>query len=49
VTRIGDRRDVCRVLMGRPEGKRKLGRPRSRWEEKIKMDLKTWVWGHGLD
>jgi hypothetical protein len=30
---------VCRVLMGKPEGKRPLGRPRLRWEDNIKMDL----------
>jgi hypothetical protein len=30
---------VYRVLVGKPEGKRLLGRPRSRWEENIKMDL----------
>ena len=32
-------RDVHRVLVGKPEGKRPLGRPRSRWEDNIKMDL----------
>jgi hypothetical protein len=30
---------VCRVLVGKPEGKRPLGRPRRRWEGNIKMDL----------
>jgi hypothetical protein len=30
---------VCRVLVGNPEGKRPLGRPRRRWEDNIKMDL----------
>jgi hypothetical protein len=33
------RRGVYRVLVGRPEGKRPLGRPRRRWEDNIKMDL----------
>jgi hypothetical protein len=33
-------RGVYRVLVGRPEGKRPLGRPRSRWEDNIKMDLR---------
>ena len=33
---MGDRRDIYRVLVGKPEGKRPLGRPRRRWEE---MDL----------
>jgi hypothetical protein len=35
----GDRRGVYRVLVGKPEGKRPLGRPRHRWEDNIKMDL----------
>jgi hypothetical protein len=33
-------RDVYRVLLGRPEGNRPLGRPRSRWKDNIKMDLR---------
>jgi hypothetical protein len=40
VARIGDGRRVYRVFVGRPEGKRPLGRPRSRWENNIKMDLR---------
>jgi hypothetical protein len=36
---IGVERGVHRVLMGKPEGKRPLGRPRHRWEDNIKMDL----------
>ena len=40
-----ERRDVYRVLMGKPEGKSPLGRPRHRWEENIKMDLqKVGAW-----
>jgi len=39
VARIGERRGVYRVLVGKPEGKRPLGRPRRRWEDNIKMDL----------
>ena len=35
----GERRCVYRVLVGKPEGKRPLGRPRRRWEDNIKMDL----------
>jgi hypothetical protein len=35
----GGRRGIYRVLVGRPEGKRPLGRPRFRWEDNIKMDL----------
>jgi len=40
VTRMGEGRGVHRVLVGKPEGKRPLGRPRRRWEDKIKMDLR---------
>jgi len=36
---MGERRGVYRVLVGKPEGKRPLGRPRHRWEGNIKMDL----------
>ena len=39
VARMGDGRGVHRVLVRKPEGKRPLGRPRSRWEDNIKMDL----------
>jgi len=39
VARMGERRGVYRVLVGKPEGKRPLGRPRCRWEDNIKMDL----------
>jgi hypothetical protein len=36
---MGEGRGVYRVLVGRPEGKRPLGRPRRRWEDDIRMDL----------
>jgi hypothetical protein len=36
---MGEGRGVHRVLVGKPEGKRTLGRPRRRWENNIKMDL----------
>jgi len=39
VARMGERRGVHRVLVGKPEGKRPLGRPKCRWEDNIKMDL----------
>jgi hypothetical protein len=39
VARMGDGRVVHRVLVGKPEGKRQLGRPRRRWEDNIKRDL----------
>jgi hypothetical protein len=40
VASMGDGTGVYRVLVGRPEGKRPLGRPRCRWEDNIKLDLK---------
>jgi len=40
---MGERRGVYRVLVGKPEGKRPLGRPRRRWEDNIEMDLQD-VW-----
>jgi len=39
VARVGERRGIYRVWVGKPEGKRPLGRPRHRWEDNIKMDL----------
>ena len=39
VERMGERTGVYRVLVGKPEGKRPLRRPRRRWEDNIKMDL----------
>ena len=45
---MGERRGVYRVFVGKPEGKRPLGRPRSRWEDNIKMDLQE-VGGGGMD
>ena len=40
MARMGEGRGVYRVLVGKPEGKRPLGRPRRRWEDNIKMNLK---------
>ncbi|KAJ4434842.1 hypothetical protein ANN_23413 [Periplaneta americana] len=40
VARMGESRNAYRVLVGRPEGKRPLGRPRRRWDDNIKMDLR---------
>ncbi|KAJ4432095.1 hypothetical protein ANN_20709 [Periplaneta americana] len=40
VARMGESRNTYRMLVGRPEGKRPLGRPRCRWEDNIKMDLR---------
>jgi hypothetical protein len=39
VARIGEKRNVYRLLVGKPEGKRLLGRPRRRWLDNIKMDV----------
>ena len=38
-----------RVLVGKPERKRSLGRPRPRWEDNSQVDLQEAGWGHGLD
>jgi hypothetical protein len=45
VARMGEGREVYRVLVGKPEGKRPLERPRCRWEDGIKMDLTEIGWG----
>ena len=46
VARIGQGRGAYRVLVGKPEGKRPLGRPRCRWDDNIKMDLhEVGCWG----
>jgi hypothetical protein len=45
VARMGEGRNVYRVLVGKPEGKRPLGRPRRRREDGIKMDLREVGWG----
>jgi hypothetical protein len=42
------RKGAYRVLLGKPEGKSSLGRPRCRWEDNIKMDLQDGGWG-GID
>jgi len=47
---MGASRDVSRFLVGNPQRKRPLGRPRSKWEDNIKMDLQEVGCGeHGLD
>jgi hypothetical protein len=47
---MGEDRGVHRVLVGKPEGKRILGRPRRRWDDNIKMDLQEFGGGSlGLD
>jgi hypothetical protein len=48
VARMGEETGVQRILVGKPEGKRPLGRPRRRWKDNIKMDLQE-VGGGGGD
>ena len=48
VARMGERRGIYKFLVGKPEGKRPLGRPRRRWEDNIKMDLQE-VGCEGMD
>jgi hypothetical protein len=48
VARIGETRNAYRILVGKPEGKRLLGRQRHRWVDNIKMDLREIGWD-GLD
>jgi hypothetical protein len=46
--RMGEKRNACRILVGKPEGKRALGRRRRRWVDNIKMDLREVGWD-GVD
>jgi hypothetical protein len=48
VARMGEKRNAYRLLVGKPEGKRPLGRPRHRWVDNIKIDLVEIGWG-GVD
>jgi hypothetical protein len=48
VARMGERIGAYSALVGKPEGRRPLGRPRRRWEDNIKMDLREVGWG-GID
>jgi hypothetical protein len=45
---MGEEKNAYRILVGKPEGKRPLGRPRRRWMDNIKMDLTEIGWG-GVD
>jgi hypothetical protein len=47
VARIGEEREVYKVLVGKPEGKRPLRRQKRRWEDGIRMDLGKIGWGGG--
>jgi hypothetical protein len=48
VAHMGEGRGAYRILLGRPEGRRPLGRPRRRWEDNIKMNLQEVGW-NGMD
>jgi hypothetical protein len=45
VARMEEERTVYKVLVGKPEGKRRLGRPRRRWKDGIRMELREIGWG----
>jgi hypothetical protein len=45
---MGERRSAYRALVGKPEGRRPLERPRRRWKDNVKMDLREVGWG-GVD
>jgi hypothetical protein len=45
---MGERRGASKALVGKPEGRRSLGRPRRRWEDNIKMDLQE-IGEKGMD
>ena len=49
VARVGNRRGVYRVLVGKPEEKGPFGRPRRIWEDNIKISSGSRMWGYGLD
>jgi hypothetical protein len=50
VAYMEERRDACKVLVGKPDGRRSLGRPRHRWEDNIKMDHhQVGFGGRGMD
>jgi hypothetical protein len=46
---VGESRDACSILVGKPERKRKLGKPRLKWKHNIKMDFQKTECRPGLD
>jgi hypothetical protein len=49
VARMAEKRNAYKILVGKPEGKRSLGRPRRRWVNNIKMNHRDWVGWYELD
>jgi hypothetical protein len=43
VARMGEKRNACKIFVGKPEGKRPLGRPRCRWVNNIKINVMVWI------
>jgi hypothetical protein len=48
-SRMGEKRNAYRILVGKPEEKGPLGRPKRRWENNIRMDLRDRMGWYGLD
>jgi hypothetical protein len=46
---MGEKRNACRILVGKADGKGPLGRPRRRWVDDIKMDLRNRMGWYGFD
>jgi hypothetical protein len=46
---LGEKRGAYRILVGKCDGNRPLGRPRPRWKVNIKMNLQDMGWGHEMD
>jgi hypothetical protein len=49
VARMGGKRNAYRILVGKPEGKKPLGRPKRRWVDNIKLDLREKMGWDGMD
>jgi hypothetical protein len=45
IARLGEKKNACRIFVGKPEGKGSPGRPRRRWNDNIKIDLREIGWG----
>jgi len=46
---MGERRGAYRILVGKPDGKRPLGRPKHGWDDITKVNIQEMGWGHGVD